>query len=394
MITSNHLIKNSVLTNEDSQLLSSNASGIETELLNSPQTQKALDNALNLLLNGDFQQRWDVSKVFSQLGKVAIYPLQKICLDESEELEARWFALKILGNFQDVEVIFTLISLLETTEEEELINLASETFAKQGKRAIKPLSSLLKSPSHKFLATKALAQIQSVEIVEPLLLMVKDENADIRVICIEALSKFQDLRILDVLRSSLKDHSSKVRKEALINLSLKIKSSKDLKVTFEIANLLYDVNIEVCQQAAIALSRIKTEMAIDLLFEVLRKENTPIPLRITTIKCLGWIETQSSLEYLDKALFLVDKDSIIEIIKVLGRINQENLKDQAVEILVNFYYSSHSLIKDNLVLKNLAYTWKQLGNVKSKIPLQELQKTDDLTIKIYATSALRSIETL
>ena len=354
-------------------------------------SEEALKQALENLYNGDFQQRWDIAKILPKLGKIAIKPLQEILLDEQENLEIRWFALKILGEFQEVEVILTLVKLLETTEEEELISLASNTFAKQGKPAIKFLTNLLKLPSHKLVAAKALAQIRNQEVVEPLLSIVKDEDIRVRLIAIEALTNFQDAKITDVLIEALNDYSSKVRKEAVMSLGLRAKFDPNLDFTSSLGELLSDISLDVCQQTAIALSRVKTPAATSMLFEALKNYNTPIPLQITIIRCLGWIESQQSLEYLNQALFFLDKTSIIEIITILGRVNQDNLKSQAVEILLNFYYSSHPLVEDNLILKNLAYAWRQLGDYRAKKPLREMQKIKDNMIKTHVNSALNAI---
>lgn len=375
------------------QLLTKVISSSETENQSSfyLETNEALQQAFDSLFSGDFQQRWDVAKILPQFGAIAIKPLQKILLDENEELEIRWFALKILGEFQDVEIILTLVNLLETTEEEELISLASHTFAKQGKQAIEALSNFLMSSSHKFLATKALAQIPSIQVIEPLLSVVTDEDIDVRVMAIQALSNFSDSRITHVLIKALKDNSSRVRKEAVMSLALRAKSHPDLPITSLIAELLYDVNLEVCQKTAIALSRINTSLVTLKLFEVLKTSTTPLPLQITIIRCLGWIETSESLEYLNQALFLVNKTAIIEIITVLGLIKSENLRFQAVKILVNFYESSPLLVKDSLISKSLAYAWGQLGDSRSKKALIEIQKINNKIVKIHANAALKAI---
>jgi HEAT repeat protein len=394
---SNYITTKIIPTSKQENPLSESSTSVELSLNKtdikdfSLETQQALTKALDNLSHGDFQQRWDVAKILPKLGVIAINPLQEILLDQSEDLEIRWFALKILGEFQAVEVIFTLVRLLETTEEEELITLASSTFAKQGKPAIKALSNFLRSPSHKFLATKALAQIRSVEIVEPLLSIVTDEDVKVRVTAIEALSNFEDSRITAVLIDALKDPSSEVRKEAVISLGLKAQSHPDLDLTSSLGELLHDLNLEVCKQAAIALSRMKTPLATSMLFEVLKATTTPIPLQMAIIRCLAWMETDLSLEYLHQALFLVTKNPIIEIITVLGRVNSENLRSQAVTILLDFYYSTPLLVKDPLISQSLAYAWGQLGDRRTKKALMEMQKTDNEILKAHANAALKAI---
>lgn len=356
------------------------------------ETNEILEKILNSLFNGDFQQRWEVVKILPKFGAIAIKPLEEILLDETEEVEIRWFCLKTLGEFQDIDIVLILTKLLETTEEEELITLASNILAKQGKQAIETLSNLLNSSSYKLLAIKALAQIPSREVIEPLLLMVTDNDIEIRVTALAALSSFSDLSITQVLIKALKDNSSQVRLEAVTNLGLRAKYNPNLPITSLIAELLYDINLEVCQKAAIALSRIKSKTSAKALWEVLKSSNTPVMLKTTIIKALAWMETPKSLEYLEQALLLVEEALIIEIITVLGRIKPEKLRYQAVEILLNFYHSEHPSLTNSKIKESLAYAWSQLGDNRTKNPLMELQKSQDSLVIIHANAALKLID--
>lgn len=360
-------------------------------MINLLETNQTLEKTLDSLYNGDFQQRWEMAKILPKFGAIAIKPLQEILLNENEEVEIRWFCLKTLGEFDDIEIIWILMKLLETTEEEELITLASDIFAKQGKQAIKTLSNLINFSSYQLLATKALAQIPSQEVIEPLLSVVTSDDIEVRVTAIEALSNFNDARITEILIKALKDNSSRVRKEAVINLSLRAKFQPELQVTSLIAELLYDLNLEVCQKAAIALSRLNTKTSAQALFQCLKNSHTPLALKSSIIKALGWMETQESLEYLEEALFLVDEILIIEIITVLGRIREENLRYQAVEILLNFYHSGHSSLNNSKINESLAYAWLQLLDYRAKSALIELEKSQESLVKIHANAALKLI---
>jgi HEAT repeat protein len=82
--------------------------------------EQVLNLALDVLYAGDFQERWEVAKVFPKLGAIAIAPLIEILEDEEADLELRWFAARILGGFNDPTVITTLVELLKTSEDEDL----------------------------------------------------------------------------------------------------------------------------------------------------------------------------------------------------------------------------------------------------------------------------------
>jgi HEAT repeat protein len=60
---------------------------------------------LLMLEMGDFHQRWEISKMLTHLGNIAIPPLIDILKDEDAEEELRWYAARTLGEFQHPEAI-------------------------------------------------------------------------------------------------------------------------------------------------------------------------------------------------------------------------------------------------------------------------------------------------
>src|SRR4028119_1776123 len=111
----------------------------ESALLNDADLEQVLNLALNVLDAGDFQERWDVAKMFPKLGSRAIAPLIEILEDEEAELELRWFAARILGEFNDPVVVTSLVELLRTSEDEELIEMAAAALTNLGSSAIDAL---------------------------------------------------------------------------------------------------------------------------------------------------------------------------------------------------------------------------------------------------------------
>ncbi len=89
-------------------------SGVEIEF------DRAISIAMQIMRAGDFQTRWDIAKIFPRIGKPAVVPLLEILEDEKVELEMRWFALRILGEFNSPQIVISLVKLLEETQEEEL----------------------------------------------------------------------------------------------------------------------------------------------------------------------------------------------------------------------------------------------------------------------------------
>ena len=76
--------------------------------LNQSDLETVVNLALDVLESGDFQERWEVAKVFPSLAEIllsqgdiqkVLAPLIEILQDEEAELEVRWFTGRILGGF-------------------------------------------------------------------------------------------------------------------------------------------------------------------------------------------------------------------------------------------------------------------------------------------------------
>ena len=353
--------------------------------------QKRLELALKILKYGDFQQRWEVEKLFPKLGEVAIDYLIEILENEDNELEYRWFAGKILRKFDHHKIVISLVNLLQTTKEEELYEMTSDTLANLGGSAIQGLSNLLIHSKHRLLATKTLAQIRHKDAILALFTVVNDKDPRVRALAIEALGSFQDEKIFPILIEALNDNASIVRKEAVSALGFYKNTIQNAQLISHLEPLLGDINLEIAQQTAISISRFNNEDAAKVLFKTLSSSLTPIPLQMTIIKCLGWIEIEESLSYLEKAFNLVKEDGILEIIQILGRFKKPNLILQATTILINFYQSQHSSLNQSIIKAKLAYSLGNLGLKQARQTLQELEKDHDSSVSIHGISALKKI---
>src|SRR4028118_1565886 len=325
--------RNWSLLNQFLQQLPLGKNAVDTEAgsvsLSDTDLEQVLNLALDVLYAGDFQERWEVAKVFPKLGAIAIAPLIEILEDEEADLELRWFAARILGGFNDPTVITTLVELLKTSEDEDLAAMAASTLSSLGDSAVEALASLLSNLESRLLATTALSQIRRPEIIAPLLGVVDDPQVAVRSTAIEALSSFHDPRIPPVLLGALNDRVAAVRKEAVIGLGLRSDLWKELDLLNRLKPLLYDFNGEVCQQAAIALGRSGTEEAADALFDALKSPATPVPLQIELIRALGWVRTAKTLDYLQQILAGGSVECVLEIVRGLGRLEEPILKTKA-----------------------------------------------------------------
>lgn len=361
--------------------------------LNETDLEQVLNLALDVLNAGDFQERWEVAKIFPKLGTIAIAPLIEILQDDDADLELRWFAGRILGEFNHPTVITTLVELLQTSEDEDLAAMAATTLSSLGESAVDALASLLAEPESRLLATRSLSQIRRPQIIAPLLGIVRDSQVAVRSTAIEALSSFHDPRILPVLLEALDDRAASVRKEAVIGLGLRFDLQEELDLLNRLKPLLYDFNIEVCQQAAIALGRLGTDEAALALLDVLKSPATPVPLTYDIIRALGWMGTPKSLDYLQQALTEASVECAHEIIRVLGRSEEPVLKTKATQILIDFLNSECLAATATPIKQALAEAWGQLGDVAAIDALIGLLADSEGSVRLHAIASLRNFPT-
>ncbi len=351
--------------------------------------ENLLELALSILEIGDFQQRWDITKVFTYLGSVAIPSLVAILEDDTRDEELRWYAVRILGEFKNTETILPLVELLQTSDNEELRAMASSVLGQLGTEAIFSLSQLLRDDSTRLLATRSLCYIRDISTIAPLLSVVNDSSAEVRATAIEALSSFHDERVIDVLLWAINDEVPSVRREAVLGLGFR----PDLRDKFDlVARLQPKLNdsIEVACGAAVSLSRMGCDTAAQHLYRVLVLQQTPIKLKMEAIRALSWIGTISGLEYLQQALNEVESVTLWqEIVTVLGRV-KPHLNVFATEILLSTL-QSHPAIEIGSFRCAVALSLGQLGTKAAIEPLQSLTSDHNSQVRLHAIASLRNL---
>jgi HEAT repeat protein len=354
--------------------------------------QYLLKLALSVLEMGDFQQRWEITKVFSYLGNIAIPPLTKILEDEDAEEELRWYAARILGEFQHPDAISSLVELLKNAETQELKEMAATALGQIGISAIAVLSELLSEENTKVLAVRSLSYIRHTETIAPLLSVVQDPQTSVRAAAIEALSSFHDQRVPFVLVRAVDDVAATVRRAAVLGLSFRPDLCEALDLTAKLQPKLNDVNQDVACAAAVALARIGGDEAAQYLFQVLISPQTPMPLQLEAIRALSWLETAASLEYLQQVLHQCTSEAIWqEVVTVLGRVQQPSLTTLATEILLNLLQSQHPATKIAHIKSAIALSLGQLGKIQAIDPLILLLADADALVRLHAIAALKNL---
>ncbi|MGB3653798.1 MAG: HEAT repeat domain-containing protein [Rivularia sp. (in: cyanobacteria)] len=351
----------------------------------------ALRIAMQVIKAGDFQTRWDIAKIFPKIGKPAIAPLLEILDSESADLEMRWFALRILGEFNEPQIVISLVKLLEETQEEELAIASAQTLAKIGQPAITALIELLKEEKSRLLAVKSLAQIRRSEVIEPLLSVVDDSIAEVRVTAIEALGSFHHKNLIPVFIKALQDTSFSVRFEAIIALKMRAYLKEEFDLVNNIQPLLYDFDTQVCQQAILAMGCMKDEAAIKALFDFLNFKNAPLFLKQEVVRALNWSNSFTALDYLKEILYSNDIALSKEIINVLGRQESVEFKSYAAEILIEFINSEQEIRHQSGIKQVVATSLGELGELRALSDLEKLALDDDSKVRLYARAAIKKL---
>ncbi len=352
--------------------------------------ENLLELALSILEIGDFGQRWDISKVFTYLGSMAIPALVAILEDDTADEELRWYAVRILGEFKSTEAILPLVELLQNSDDEELRIMAASALGQLGTSAIQALSELLNDDSTKLLATRSLCYIRDTTTIVPLLTVVQDANVEIRAAAIETLSSFHDERVEKVLVLAVSDEAPTVRREAILGLGFRF----DLRDKYNLVNLiqpqLYDSSPEVASAAVMSLSRLGGDTAAQYLYEVLMAQTTE-QLKLETIRGLGWLGSILGLEYLQQAFNQVESVTLQqEIVTVFGRVKQPDLGFKATQILLDML-ESHPAMEIGSIRSAVALSLGQLGTKAAIEPLIKLSGDTDEQVRLHALASLRGV---
>lgn len=351
-----------------------------------------LSLALQALKWGDFQDRWEVAKVFPAFGQTAIAPLIDCLQNETLEVEAQWFAVRILGNFNHPDVAAALVRLLKTSQDEELNGMAVTALGNLGSAAIDILEELLQQETTRLRATQALAQIRRSATVPVLLKVAKDANPQIRATALESLSSFHTPEILTALMQATQDSVASVRQVAVTALGFCGAEAAELDLVAHLRPLLLDLNPEVCQQAAIALGRLGSASATEALFQSLRSRHTPEPLATNIVRALSWSSHPQALQFLQEALSELPLSEAVqqEILVVLGRVQPE-LKPQATQILLDVLTEESAVAQSTTAKRLIAVALGQLGDLNAIDPLIALLADSDASVRLHVVSALKSL---
>jgi HEAT repeat protein len=342
--------------------------------------------ALQVIVQGDFEQQWEIAKIIPKLGEIAIQPLLEILNDPEIELENRWAVARISGGFSQPQVIIALVKLIQQNEDVELTAIAIGALTKIGVPAIAALTDLLGTVD-RTMAISTLAQIRHSQTIEPLITAIDDPDPQIRAVIIEALGSFHDRRIPPLLLTKLTDPAAIVRTAAVTALCFRSDLAAELNLLGHLRPRLFDLSLTVCQATALGLSRLPDPAVVKIFAEILSSPHTPDQLKFSIILGLGWIGTPAAIDSLIIALASTSIDLAPAIITSISKTAQAQV--YASQMLVDYLQSSSQHL--SIVKQEIAAALGNLGNPQTVTALIQLLGDSDDRVKLYTIAAITKL---
>jgi HEAT repeat protein len=349
--------------------------------------QTAVDLALLLLVEGEFQERWEGAKVLAKLGDRAIEGLIALIQDSEIDQAARWFGIRVLAEFQSPQIIPLLIMLLEDSHDPDLQTMAVNSLGQMGQAVLPHLDPLYDDPRTRRLAAQVLSLVRHSQTIPPLLALAQDSQAEIRAIALEALGSFHSPEIAQTLLDALQDQNSSVRSAAVKGIGFCAQELQAVDWVGALEPMLNDLNLDTCRHSALSLSRIATPEAALALHQALNKPHLPEALALEFIRALGWIEHPTTLDLLMQAMQNNHLTPRLrqEACNLLGRRQSE--RPNTSQLLQAYLPASPPDLRATIVT-----ALGQLAQTSSIAPLIELLPCNDGHLRLHIIAALRAID--
>jgi HEAT repeat protein len=347
--------------------------------------RQQLGDLLEQLRTSDFQGRWDAAKQIAALGAIAVDPLLDLLRDERQAPEARWFAARALGNFDQPPVIASLAQVLRDTEDEDLSQIAAAGLANL--QAVAVLATLLDDPKQRLLAVQSLAQIGTSDTVEPLLQVVSDPDPAIRQTALDALGRIGDSRVGPILIAALADPVAAVRQLAVQTLGRRpTLAGRDLVGHLQLR--LQDEDLAVRRTTLTSLGHVGTPAAISLLGQVVHHPHTPPSLQIRAIEVLGWLNQPESHGPLATTLTHPEVTLRQAAATALGKLTAR-AEPATASLLTHLFQTPET---DPAVQQAAALALARLGQPAAWDGLVALAQSAHAGVQLHGISALKQLD--
>ncbi len=378
--------------------------------------------------------------------KRAVKSLTSIYQDPSTDLQLRCTIVKALGQINDPKsfpIIFTSLS----DPEWELKTAAAETIEniiKINDTGI--LVNLLSSPNSfaRKIAAKTLARVKWVSrnkqeqaayfiaaqqwskcvslgepAVQPLLLILKDEDWRIQLQVVEALGRIKNPQALSPLSEIFNDPTNHLDvRLAVVEAFGRIPGDQALA---SLMLTLYDTDLLIRKKAAFTLGETKDSRTIDPLIMAYKDPQNDLELRLIILQALGKIINPKAVELLVKSLnnsnttirktaltillniknpnstrFIIkslrdtDPEPRAILAEELIKLGETKLADGQIDILISILNSTN--VKPDIKLK-IIRTLTRINDYDIITPLIDALNDPDITVKKAAAEALQKLNT-
>lgn len=350
-----------------------------------PCQQRQIESLLEQLQTADFHGRWDAAKQVAAMGAIAVDPLLALLQDERQAPEARWFAARTLGNFDQPQVITSLAQVLRETEDEDLGLMAAAGLANL--KAVAILATLIPDPKQRLLAVQSLAQIGTAETVAPLLQVVGDPDPAIRQTALDALGRTGDSRVGPILLAALADPVAAVRQLAVQTLGRRSAlAGPDLVGHLQLR--LQDEDLGVRRTTLTSLGHVGTPTAIEVLGQVIQLDLMPSSLKIRAIEVLGWLNRPES--HVPLAGALSHPEAILRQAAAIALGKLTAAAEPATATLLTHLFQTPEA--DPRVQQAAALALAQLGQPSAWEGLVALVQSPHAGVQLHGIAALKQLD--
>ena len=321
-----------------------------------------------------FHPKWEDTLIF--LSEITEHPDE--LFDDVIDAGEVSLAAKLTAHVEArrVENLCALLLDKVDSEFEMESDMAVESFAYIGDRAIGALIGLLVKPDVRFEVANALGIIGGETAVKSLIAALQSDDSLVRKEAAWALGRIGSGRAVEPLIDALRDGDSDVRGNAASALG---EIGGERAVERLIAAALYDDEQPVRSCAAWALGRIGSGRAVGSLIAALHYADEQ-PVRSCAASALGRIGSERAVGSLIAALY--DADDIwaqFGVARALGRTGSE----RAVEPLIAALQSDNSSVRSCA-----AWALGRIGSERAVEPLIAALQSDDSSVRSDAARAL------
>lgn len=376
-----------------------------------PTPAMVIDLALQLLDHGDFQTRWQVAKLIPELGTVAIAPLVQrlanleLADDDEADWDLPWFIARILGDMQHPSAVVALVNLLQTTPHPDVASMAALALANMGAIVLPRIAELLRSPTTRCYAVQTLAHLQTPAAIDLLVQVTADPDPQIRAMAIDALGRLPVPNLAAILLPALRDPDGQVQRMAIIAAGLQAAQLPEVPLVEALQTCLLTGEADVAFQAAIALGRLATPMAVTALAAGLLSP-APLALSLVIVRELVRIGSEAAFVVLETYLFdsalsgtIPTPDRIAvsqEIARLLGQVNTAIAHSQAATLLLRLLatpdHPSRQPPYDQEILPVIALSLAHLGHTPAIAPLCQQLAQANARCRLHILTALQQLD--